>query len=98
MKQIKKRVLETCLNTTIGTAWVAGLLIAGSESTGMPWVNITGLVLFSGASMVMGKRLQAGKKSKKKPHSTRLFKRDPLLASRKKRGNRRLHTRYAMSA
>ena len=40
-----------------GCVWVAGLLIAGSDSPYMPWLNGIGAVVFSGASLVLGKLL-----------------------------------------
>jgi len=40
-----------------GCIWVAGLLIAGSDSPYMPWLNGIGAVVFSGASLVLGKLL-----------------------------------------
>ncbi len=38
-----------------GTAWVAGLLIAGSENYYMPWVNLAGGALFFASCLVLGK-------------------------------------------
>ncbi len=38
-----------------GTAWVAGLLIAGSENSCMPWVNMAGGALFFVSCLVLGK-------------------------------------------
>ena len=38
-----------------GFFWVAGLLIAGSDSNFMPWVNGTGLLLFIASTIVLGK-------------------------------------------
>ncbi|WP_022668683.1 hypothetical protein [Desulfospira joergensenii] len=40
-----------------GIAWSAGLLIAGSESPHMPWVNIMGALVFFAASLMLGKIL-----------------------------------------
>ncbi|HGY11091.1 MAG TPA: hypothetical protein ENK36_01835 [Desulfobacterales bacterium] len=42
----------------IGIIWVAGLLIAGSDSPYMPWMNIIGLILFFIASLMLGKLIQ----------------------------------------
>ena len=39
-----------------GFFWVAGLLIAGSDSNFMPWVNGTGLLLFIASTIVLGKQ------------------------------------------
>ncbi len=40
-----------------GCIWVAGLLIAGSDSPYMPWLNVVGAGVFSVASLVLGKLL-----------------------------------------
>lgn len=40
-----------------GCIWVAGLLIAGSDSAYMPWLNGIGAFVFSGASLALGKLL-----------------------------------------
>ncbi|MFH1152308.1 MAG: hypothetical protein V1793_00710 [Pseudomonadota bacterium] len=45
------------LQIMTGTIWVAGLLLAGSEGSHMPWGNILGLVLFWGASILMAKQV-----------------------------------------
>lgn len=37
--------------------WIAGLLIAGSESPYMPWMNLVGVVVFLGASYWLGRVL-----------------------------------------
>ena len=42
----------------IGIMWVAGLLISGSDSPYMPWVNIIGLILFFISSLMLGKLIQ----------------------------------------
>ena len=47
----------------IGIIWVAGLLIAGSDSPYMPWVNTIGLILFFIASLMLGKLIQPFKKN-----------------------------------
>ncbi|WP_457551543.1 hypothetical protein [Desulfobacula sp.] len=57
MQQIQKMLYEKCLVGITGTAWVAGLLIAGSDSPYMPWLNGMGLMLFLGASILLGKLL-----------------------------------------
>lgn len=43
----------------VGFFWIAGLLVAGSDSQYMPWVNGAGLILFTGASLIMGRRFHA---------------------------------------
>ncbi|RLC03504.1 MAG: hypothetical protein DRH34_05625 [Deltaproteobacteria bacterium] len=57
MQQIQKTIVEKCSIGILGTAWVAGLLIAGSDSLYMPWFNGVGLLLFFGASFLLGRLL-----------------------------------------
>jgi hypothetical protein len=47
-----------CLTGLAGILWITGLLIAGSDSPYMPWVNGLGLILFFCASIVIGKLFQ----------------------------------------
>jgi hypothetical protein len=47
----------------VGIIWVAGLLIAGSDSPYMPWVNTIGLILFFIASLMLGKLIQPFKQN-----------------------------------
>ncbi|MBC8439905.1 MAG: hypothetical protein H8D87_09480 [Deltaproteobacteria bacterium] len=55
MQQNQKTIYEKCFIGITGIAWVAGLLIAGSDSPYMPWLNGIGLILFLGASILLGK-------------------------------------------
>ena len=48
-------------NMFIGLAWVAGLLLAGSDGPWMPWGNAAGIVLFWGACAMMGRRMAGAK-------------------------------------
>ncbi len=47
----------------IGIIWVAGLLISGSDSPYMPWINTIGLILFFIASLMLGKLIQPFKQN-----------------------------------
>ena len=38
-----------------GLFWIMGLLAAGSEGAGMPWVNLAGLCVFLSSSLLLGK-------------------------------------------
>ncbi len=49
------QTLKKCYTSIAGTTWVAGLLIAGSESPYMPWANGIGLILFLCASIMLKK-------------------------------------------
>ena len=47
----------------IGIIWVAGLLISGSDSPYMPWMNTIGLILFFIASLMLGKLMKPFKQN-----------------------------------
>jgi len=55
MKPHRKTIYVKCLIGFTGVVWVTGLLIAGSDSPYMPWLNGIGLGLFLGASILLGK-------------------------------------------
>jgi len=55
MQQTQKTIYEKCFIGLAGTAWIAGLLVAGSDSPYMPWLNGIGLILFFGASRLLEK-------------------------------------------
>ncbi len=61
MQQKQRSFIQKCKIALTGTAWVAGLLIAGSDSSYMPWPNGLGLLLFFSASILLGKQLGASK-------------------------------------
>lgn len=56
MKQAMIKNMDKGVSIIAGIFWVAGLLIAGSDSSFMPWINILGLIVFSGASFLIGTR------------------------------------------
>lgn len=60
MQLTLKKISNNCRMGAVGFFWVAGLLVAGSDSHYMPWVNGAGLILFTGASLIMGRRFHAG--------------------------------------
>lgn len=57
MQHSKKTIWQKCGIGLTGIAWVAGLLIAGSDSPYMPWLNGMGVGLFLGAALLLGKFL-----------------------------------------
>jgi len=59
MKQNQKTIYQKSVTGIIGTAWVAGLLVAGSDSPYMPWLNGMGLFLFLGASILLSRFLKS---------------------------------------
>lgn len=95
MKQAQKTNVDKGVSAVAGTFWVVGLLVAGSDSSFMPWVNIIGLILFFCASFLIGTRLQ---KMDRQHHD--LMRHKKSLRSRKHTVNpvgseRRVHMRYA---
>ena len=83
MQQIKTGI--------IATAWIFGLLIAGSDSPQMPWVNFLGLFLFAAASLGLGRSLHSPDKKENPAAGSCFLNRPPKV-------NRRLHARYGLGA
>ena len=49
---------EARLKTGVaGTGWIIGLALAGSEGALMPWLNILGVLVFMGSSLVLSSLL-----------------------------------------
>lgn len=94
----QNKIYDHCLTGVMGIMWIAGLLIAGSDSHYMPWINIIGLVLFSGASLLMGKRLIPAKKCAGTLIQSDFFRKQPYMINSVQKKNKRSHTRYALSA
>ncbi len=69
---------KRCLKGVGGILWVAGLLIAGSDSPYMPWINGTGLILFFCASILFGKVLQSIESENDNIIPRKLTERPPL--------------------
>ena len=57
MQRTQKKIYQKCMIGIAGTSWITGLLIAGSDSPYMPYLNIIGLLVFFGASILLGKLL-----------------------------------------
>ena len=55
MQQRRKETGRIFIFTVIGMCWVAGILMAGSESPYMPWLNLSGLILNGVASYLLCK-------------------------------------------
>lgn len=96
---MKKIRMKQFVNIMISFGWVAGLMVAGSDSPYMPWINILGLVIFCVASVFITKRfISSGRQSgtviyhgfRKKPVN-------PKAHAMNRRKNRN-HADYALSA
>jgi hypothetical protein len=55
--KIKTRTVRKIKTATAGCIWITGLLIAGSDSPYMPWLNGLGILMFSGISLISGQWL-----------------------------------------
>ncbi len=55
MQQSKKQTGNIFILTILGVCWIAGLLMAGSESAYMPWLNLFGLLVNGMASFLLCK-------------------------------------------
>lgn len=98
-KGVGQMVRTQMIKILTGIVWLSGLIVAGSDSVYMPWVNVLGLVLFSGVSILMGKRLHsASKNSGALIHADFIKSKEFDACAKAKQINRRSHTRYAISA
>jgi hypothetical protein len=95
-KQNTKVMTEKLITGLTGIAWVAGLLIAGSESSYMPWVNGLGLIIFSGASLLLGKQLRNIESSSSVIVCPEIYQKSSLRPVTKEKNNSRVNTRYAL--
>jgi hypothetical protein len=59
MGKNQKSKLKKCFTGVVGLIWVTGLLVAGSDSPYMPWINGIGVILFFSASILLGKLFQS---------------------------------------
>ncbi len=57
MQQYEKKMVTKCRLAVTAMFWTAGLLMAGSDSLYMPWVNGLGLIVFSVTSFCLGNLL-----------------------------------------
>ncbi len=55
MQQRRKQTGNIFILSTLGIFWIAGLLMAGSESLYMPWLNLLGLLINGMASFLLCK-------------------------------------------
>lgn len=96
MQHTLKAGYEKCLIGLTGTAWTAGLLVAGSDSPYMPWLNCIGLILFFSASVLLGKLIKPLRSSAgvKKASNQSQKQKAAIIASKQK--NRRINTRLAL--
>lgn len=95
MQQTQKTTYEKCFTGVTGTAWIAGLLIAGSDSPYMPWLNGIGLLLFLGASILLGKLLKPSHSNAGMVIYPRFYEQPGAKAVKTKKKNQGIYIRYA---
>jgi len=96
MKQNQKTIYEKCFVGVIGAIWVTGLLIAGSDSLYMPWLNGIGLILFLGASILLGKLFKPSRSDAKAEIYSGCYQKPAPNAIRLKKENRKINIPYAL--
>ncbi len=96
MQQNQKTIYENCFIGITGIAWVAGLLIAGSDSPYMPWLNGIGLILFLGASILLGKLFNPSHSDARVGIYPGCYQNPAPNAIRPKKENRKINIPYAL--
>ncbi|MBT3176276.1 MAG: hypothetical protein HOG03_07075 [Desulfobacula sp.] len=96
MKQYQITIYEKCFIGITGTAWATGLLIAGSDSPYMPWLNGMGLILFLGASILLGKLFKRSHSNTQGMIYPGCYRKFNSKLARPKKKNRKINTPYAM--
>ncbi len=55
MQQRKRQSGSVLMLIVLGACWTAGILMAGSESAYMPWLNLSGLFINGASSYLLCK-------------------------------------------
>lgn len=68
----KPGLVQKGKSAAVGFIWVAGLLLAGSDSPFMPWINLLGVLMFAGIIPVLGSWRSCPEPSdaSRRPHRT----------------------------
>ena len=96
MQQTQKTIYEKSFIGLSGIAWIAGLLIAGSDSQYMPWLNGIGLLLFFGASILLGRLFSPLHSNPGIMLYPKFYQKPPAKVMVLKKRNRRINIRYAL--
>ena len=76
----KLTIKDRVLIMGAGLGWIAGLLVAGSENPYMPWINFLGVLVFFGASLILGKTLpMLESEHKKEPVIKKITRQAPVV-------------------
>ncbi len=98
MQRNQKSIYERCYIAVIGVLWVTGLLIAGSDSIYMPWVNGVGLILFLLSSVMLGKYLHRTRENHRMVIFPGFYPRQGISVRPAAKENCRVSIRYAFQA
>lgn len=96
MQRNQKTIVEKCFIGVTGTAWVAGLLIAGSDSPYMPWLNGIGLIVFFCASILLGKFFNSSHSKDRISIYPGCYQKHDHRAIRPKKKARKINIPYAL--
>lgn len=96
MQQTQKPIYRKCVIGLTGILWAAGLLIAGSDSPYMPFLNGIGLILFLSASLLLGRLFSPAHSGVQKIIPPGCSQKSGYDKTRPKKNNRKLHTPYAL--
>ena len=91
MQQNQKKIHKKLFICISGSAWVAGLLIAGSDNPYMPWVNGLGLFLFVFASALIGRYFRPAHYSTESSGSKRCARKQISRSQASEKRPKRIH-------
>ncbi len=94
MQLNRTKIIEKSLMGIAAMGWILGLLIAGSDSPYMPWLNGLGVILFLGASLLMKKLVHLLKTKDIAVIYPKLKSRHGLMSRHNK--NKRFNTKVAL--
>ncbi|NOX33217.1 MAG: hypothetical protein GXP56_05695 [Deltaproteobacteria bacterium] len=96
MQQIQKTTYKKCFIGLTGTTWIAGLLIAGSDSPYMPWLNILGLIVFFLSTILLEKLLKPSHSGSGMVMQPKFYRKPDTATMESGKRNRRINTGYAV--
>ncbi|MBA3011621.1 MAG: hypothetical protein KKF12_05435 [Proteobacteria bacterium] len=95
MQLTKENIYNRSVIGVAGSFWVLGLLVAGSESLYMPWLNGAGAIVFFGASLWLGRALPKLGTSAIIPPSPKASRERVRVKAIEKKNHPGVNTRYA---
>ncbi|MBU0970557.1 MAG: hypothetical protein KKC20_07910 [Proteobacteria bacterium] len=95
MQLTKENIYTRGVIGVAGSLWVLGLLVAGSESLYMPWLNTAGAVVFLGASLWLGRILPRLGETVAISPSPAASRKKVRISATEKKDDPGVNTRYA---